>query len=203
VSVAALKIRPRLNLLRGFWLIQDDGTLAKLVLRGDTRAEEELISRHYAQVYRAACGVLCDHHGALDVAQKLFARLPRLLRHYDGRSALKSYLYRSAVNSALDELRRRRRRGETAQAEEIQPEGYDCGGRALEAAEVVRLALSDLPVRQRAAVVLRDIQGLDTGEAAAALGITPSGFRTVLSEGRLRLKEVISRRFPEFIDWDG
>ena len=54
MSVAALKIRPRFNLLRGFWLAQDDGTLAKLVLRGDLRAEEELISRHYAQVYRVA-----------------------------------------------------------------------------------------------------------------------------------------------------
>jgi RNA polymerase sigma-70 factor (ECF subfamily) len=184
-------------------LAQDDNTLVKLVLRGDLRAEEELISRHYAKVYRIACGVLCDRHGALDVAQNLFARLRRLLRQFDGRSALKSYLYRAAVNAALDELRRRKRRGETAALDEQQLTAAGGSGKALEAAEVVNLALSALPARQRAAVVLRDIQGLNTEAAAAALGITPSGLRSLLAEGRLRLKKVIEKRFPEFADWGG
>ena len=202
MSVAALKIRPRFNLLRGFWLAQDDGTLAKLVLRGDLRAEEELISRHYAQVYRVACGIVCEHHGALDVAQRVFARLRRLLRSYDGRSALRSYLYRAAVNAALDELRRRKRRA-AVPLDELKLATQERGDSKLEAAEVVQLALSELPGRQRAAVMLRDIQGLGTDEAADILGITPSGLRTILAEGRLRLKEVIEKRFPEFADWSG
>lgn len=182
-------------------MAQDDGTLARLALRGDLRAQDELISRYYTRVYRVACGILCEHHSALDVAQNLFARLGRVLRHYDGRSALRSYLYRAAVNAALDELRRRKRRAETSQLPEALRATADTGQKALEAAEVVRLALSEVPSRQRAAVVLRDIQGLGTEEAANALGITPSGFRTLLGEGRLRLKQVIEKRFPEFADW--
>jgi RNA polymerase sigma-70 factor (ECF subfamily) len=203
MSALALAVRPRLNLLRGFWLIQDDSTLAKLVLRGDSKAEEELISRHYAQVYRVAYGILCEHHIALDVSQDLFARMGRLLRRYDGRSALKSYLYRAAANAALDELRRRKRRCESAQVEELQPPAHNGSAGSLEVTEVIRLALAELPPRQRAAVVLRDMQGLGTEEAAASLGITASGLRTLLAEGRLRLKQVIEKRYPEFKDWSG
>jgi len=182
-------------------LAQDDATLARLVLRGDLRAEEELVSRHYRAVYQVAAGILGDHHGALDVAQGLFARFRRILHNYDGRSALGTYLYRAAVNAALDELRRRKRRGETAQVEDVNPADKDGEKTSVETAEVVKLALKELPERQRAAVVLRDIQGIETGEAAKALGITPSGFRTLLAEGRLRLKEVIEKRYPEFLDW--
>jgi len=203
MHAVALKAGYRFNLLRGFWLALDDNTLVKLVLRGDLRAEDELISRHYGQVYRVAYGILCERHGALDAAQNLFAKLRRLLRGFDGRSALKSYLYRSAVNAALDELRRRKRRARIATLEEIQPAVADRAEETIEAAEVVKLALSALPERQRAAVVLRDIEGLNTGEAAAALGITPSGLRSILAEGRLRLKQVIEKRFPEFSGWDG
>lgn len=182
---------------------QEDATLARLVLRGDLNAEEELISRHYEQVYRIALGILCEHHGALDVAQGLFARLRKLLRRYDGRSALKGYMYRAAANAALDELRRRKRRAGVAKPEDALPGEEDRSQRVLEATEIVQLALVELPARQRAAVVLRDIQGLDTTEAAAALGITPSGLRSLLAEGRLRLREVIQTRFPDFGNRDG
>ena len=109
----------------------------------------------------------------------------------------------TAMNTALDELRRRRRRARTASLDEIRPAMPDRTQEAVEASEVVSLALAALPERQRAAVVLRDIEGLDTDEAAAALGITPSGLRSILAEGRLRFKEVIEKRFPEFTDWDG
>lgn len=201
VGTVALRVGTRFNLLRGFWLVQDDATLARLTLKGDLRAQEALIERHYAAVYRVAYGVLCEHNSALDVAQGVFARLRRLLRHYDGRSALKSYLYRAGVNAAIDELRRRRRRGETAQVEPMQEQAPRGAQRDLEAAQVVRRALEELPARQRAALALRDIEGLSTGETAAVLGITPSGVRTLIAEGRLRLKRVIETRFPEYADW--
>jgi RNA polymerase sigma-70 factor (ECF subfamily) len=71
-------------------------------------------------------------------------------------------------------------------------------GQALDTAEVVRLALLELPERQRMAVVLRDIQGMSTAEAAGAMEISSSGLRTILAEGRLRLKQVIETRFPEY-----
>lgn len=201
MGAVALRVATRFNLLRGFWLVQDDTTLARLTLKGDLRAQETLIERHYAAVYRVAYGVLCEHNGALDVAQGVFARLRRLLRHYDGRSALRSYLYRAGANAAIDELRRRRRRGETAQVESMQREAGESGGRNLEAAEVVRRAITELPARQRAALALRDLEGLTTEETAAALGITPSGVRTLIAEGRLRLKRVIEKRFPEYAHW--
>jgi RNA polymerase sigma-70 factor (ECF subfamily) len=203
MHAVALKTGHRFNLLRGFWLAQDDNTLVKLVLRGDLRAEDELISRHYGLVYRVAYGILCERHGALDTAQNLFARLRRLLRSFDGRSALKSYLYRVAVNAALDELRRRKRRARTASLDEIQLSSNDVAGRALEVSEVVNMVLSVLPARQRAAVVLRDIEGLSTEEAAVTMRITPSGLRSILAEGRLRMKQIIEKRFPEFSNWGG
>ena len=201
MEALALKLRYRFNLLRRFYPVQDDGALAKLVLRGDLQAEEELVTRHYAKVYRVAYGVLCEHHGALDVAQGVFARLRRVLKSYDGRSALSSYLCRVAVNAAIDELRRQKRRSEVAQPEEVPLASEDVKESNPEAVEVVRIALSELPARQRAAVTLRDIQGMNTEEAAEVLGITPSGFRTILAEGRLRLKQVLERRFPEYTDW--
>jgi RNA polymerase sigma-70 factor (ECF subfamily) len=201
MEALALKLQYRFNLLRRFYPVQDDSALARLVLRGDLQAEEELVTRHYAKVYRVAYGVLCEHHGAMDVAQGVFARLRRVLKSYDGRSALSSYLCRVGVNAAIDELRRQKRRAEVAQPEEMPLASQDTNEADPEVVEIVRIALSELPARQRAAVTLRDIQGMSTEEAAEALGITPSGFRTILAEGRLRLKQVLERLFPEYSDW--
>ena len=201
VGALAVKRNFKFNLLRRFWLSQDDATLAKLVIRGDLHAEEELITRHYKIVYQIALGIIGEHHGALDVAQGLFARFRKILRNYDGRSALGSYIYRAGVNASLDELRKRKRRGETAEISEVQPINKTDMKNPLEAAEVIRKAIIELPERQRAAVVLKDIQELETEEAASILGITPSGFRTLLAEGRLKLKNVIMKKYPEFLDW--
>ncbi len=198
----ALRLQPRLNLLREFYLAQEDASLVKLILRGDLKAQEELIKRHYPGIYRAAYGILGEHHGALDVTQGLFARLKRVLRCYDGRSNLKSYLYRAGVNAALDELRRRSRWPQTVALEETAASA-GVSDRAMQASEVLVRALEALPARQRAALVLRDLQELSTDETAQALGISASGVRTLLSEARLRLRQVIERDFPEYKDWSG
>lgn len=195
--------QPRLNLLKVYYPAETDSQLVKLVLDGSREAEDEIIKRHYRAVYHAAYGILGNEQDTLDVTQGLFAKARRILRNFNGNSKLGSYLYKVGVNAALDEVRRQKRHSyiDIEKTEHLSPVEYD--DKATQAHEVISMALQYLTPRQRAVVTLRDIEGLESEEVAEILGITSSGVRTFLAEGRLRLKETLEKKFPEFKDWTG
>jgi RNA polymerase sigma-70 factor (ECF subfamily) len=135
-----------------------------------------------------------------DVSQEVFLRAWRGLARFEGRAQLSTWLYRIAFNEAQRTLSKRGPpRAEPgldgedpvsaiAEADQLGP-----APRALDREFDALLddALTQLPAEWRAAVVLRDIEGLSTAEAAGVIGIRQPAFKSRLHRGRMELRKLL------------
>lgn len=159
-------------------------------LRRGTPAFEEAFPRLYADAYRVAYRLLGDRSEAEDVAQEACARA------YSRWSSVHEYAepwcVRVAGNLALDNLRARTRaakRQERLITEHTPVSGTTGTDERLD----LYAALSDLPKRQREAVVLRYLGDQSEEQTAALLGLSVGSVKTHASRGLARLREVIQR----------
>ncbi len=121
------------------------------------------------------------------------------LGRFDGRASFSTWSYRVATNACLDELRRRGRRADPGLPEyEHSDDAYIGGsaprdpGETVSARVDVDAGLALIPEDFRAAVVLRDMAGLDYAEIAAVLDIAPGTVRSRIARGRARLADVLA-----------
>jgi RNA polymerase sigma-70 factor (ECF subfamily) len=142
---------------------------------------ESLLFQHERMVYRLALRLLGNPEDARDAAQEVFLRLHRSLATVDASRDAGPWLYRVTVNVATDMLRSRRTLVpiDTVPLASSTPQ-YN--RRDIEA------ALARLPEKERAAIVLRDVEGLSTAEVAAALGSSEGTVRSQISSGRVKLR---------------
>ena len=161
--------------------------------RGDESAFEELMRLHERQVLRTALRLLGRLEDAEDAAQEVFLRLYKNLRGFDALAEIRPWLYRVTVNVSYD-LGRKRRRFVAELPDELPVEQTQESDVGLEQRRgLLAEALAYLPEKERAAVVLREIEGLDTAEVAEILGSTPVTVRAQVSTGRARLREIVAR----------
>ena len=162
--------------------------------RGDRAALETLLRRHHDRV-AALCTRLCGPSDAPDATQEALIAVVRGLRRFDGHAAFTTWLYRVTTNACLDELRRRRRRPVPGLEEERPVDGLratpDPAGSVADRVDV-DAALGHLPPEYRAAVVLRDLCGLDYAEIAEVLGIPPGTVRSRIARGRGQLADLLA-----------
>ncbi|BBL79190.1 sigma-24 (FecI-like protein) [Rubrobacter xylanophilus] len=161
--------------------------------RGDRAAFSELVRRHQAAVYRVCYRVLGDPEDARDAAQEAFVRCFTKLGSFEGRSSFKTWMLRLAINVSLNE---RKSRGRPLPPElreaPADPSGPEDDLVRKEAAERVHRALRLLQPNHRAAVVLRDLEGMSHAEVAETLGVPEATARSWAYRGRLRLKELLT-----------
>ena len=162
--------------------------------RGEETAFEELMRMHERQVLRTALRLLGRIEDAQDAAQEVFLRLYRKLSIFGSLSEVRPWLYRVTVNVCHDLARKRGRLAAELPASAVlvagsQEEQINLGQRR----ELLAEALTYLPEKERAAIVLREIEGLDTAEVAEILGSTPATVRSQVSTGRARLREIVTR----------
>lgn len=180
---------------------QREAALATLLVdgarRGDPRAFDALVRRYRARVFALALHLSGSESDADDITQDVFLRAYHALPGFDGRSEFFTWVYRLAVNRALDARRARSRRSESS-IEEDDPRleravEIDCGGDPRRAAELretyARLlrALDRLPADMCTTLVLVALQGLSNGEAAIVQKCSPGTIAWRLHEARKRL----------------
>ena len=159
-----------------------------------------LVMIHADRVYGALRRFGLDPSAADEVAQEVFLRAWRGLRRFEERSSFSTWLYRIAYNEAQRRLARR-----TLPRAEPDPEREDpiaalpaAPGLGPEAQSLDRefdrvldQALDQLPPDWRAAVVLRDIEGLSTRAAAQVVGLREAAFKSRLHRGRMQLRALL------------
>jgi RNA polymerase sigma-70 factor, ECF subfamily len=165
---------------------------------GSEDAFAELVGIHAERVYRALRRFGLDAIEAEDVAQEVFLRAWRNLARFEQRAQLSTWLYRIAFNEAQRRLARRppphvqpALDEEDAVSFVPAPPHLSPEARSLdrEFETILERALSELPAEWRTAVVLRDIEGLSTCDAAAVVGVREAAFKSRLRRGRIQLRQ--------------
>ena len=196
----------------------DDGLLAA-ARTGDRRALDDLLRRHQPRLWAVCRRLTGSDADADDAAQEALVAIVRALPSFDGRSRFGTWAYRIAVNASLDELRRRRRRPEPGLPGDPDVPGPERPPRAgmpgperplragMPSSEPVTrtadpesaaltadvdAALRRLSPEFRAAVVLRDLCGLDYAEIADVLDLPLGTVRSRISRGRAALAPLLA-----------
>jgi len=183
--------------------------LTPLVARaraGDAAAFDDLMRATERKVVAAAWRFLGDREDVRDAAQEVYLRAFKYLARFREGEDFGAWLYRITVNVCRDAATRRRRAGHTESAsdEELEraaadfenfADASDAESDALRAQqrELLRRGLDSLPERERAAIVLRDLEGLSTEEVARILNTRPVTVRSQVSSARAKLKVYCER----------
>ncbi len=164
---------------------------------GDLPAFELLMRRYERLVLVTALRLAGNLPDAQDVSQEVFLKLYRNLRKVASEDAIAGWLYRVTVNACHDLRRRRRPETSVEDAGQLASGGAD-PHQALtetERSRALELSLRMLPERERAALVLRDLEGLSTEEVARVLGSSEATVRSQVSKGRVKVKGFVERYF--------
>ena len=170
-----------------------DMELVERARKSDAGAFENLISRHYMTVYRAAyrwCGIKED---AEDITQEVFIKVARKLKTFAGKSSFKTWLYRITLNTAKDFGRKRSTRRAYVKAwsaenrETVTNPGEEDIGRG---AGELYAAIARLPSRQKAAALLVWAEGLTHREASRVLECSESTVSAHIFKAREKLKKL-------------
>jgi RNA polymerase sigma-70 factor (ECF subfamily) len=167
---------------------QDAHLLAR-VAGGDHGAFTEVMRAHEDKVFAVCLRILADREHALDATQETFLTAFRKAHQFKGNSALGTWLYRIAVNTCYDQLRKSKRRPSEPYPEHFEPADPNAEEAVTSAAHrhEIMQALSRLPVEFRSAIVLSDIEGMPLPEISAALGIPVGTVKSRLFRGRRML----------------
>jgi len=189
--------------------ITADPLLARL-RANEAGAYEELVATIGPRLLAVARTMLADEQEAQDAVQDAFLNAFRTLADFDGRSLVSTWLHRITVNCCLMKLRTRRRKP-MASIDELLPrfssDGHQerpneswkpipgAGIERTELLEKVRCHIESLPEQFREIILLRDVLGLSTEEAAQVLSTSTAAAKTRLSRARQALRALVEPNF--------
>jgi RNA polymerase sigma-70 factor (ECF subfamily) len=190
----------------GSWRPDEEASLLERLRQGDETAYETLVRETSGRLLAVARRLLRDEDEARDAVQEAFLAAFRSIDRFHGTARLSTWLHRITVNAALMRLRRRSSRPEES-IEELLPKFLADGHHARPAAEwslppdhslamrelrlQVRGAIDRLPETYRTVLLLRDIEGLSTGETAKLLGASENAVKIRLHRARQALRTLL------------
>jgi RNA polymerase sigma-70 factor (ECF subfamily) len=165
---------------------------------GDTRALGELYDQHAPAILAFARRLLGDAEAAKDLVHEVFLTVPQAIKRYQGQASLRTFLISIAVNHARHHVRaaaRRRSAGERLAREPLEAVGTPEQSAARERlARALSHALDSLPLDQRVAFVLCEIEERTSREVAEIVGAPEATVRTRLFHAKKKLREELSKR---------
>lgn len=175
-----------------------DAELVARVVNGDHEAFEVVMKAHEDRVFSVCLRVMGDREQALDATQETFLTVFRKAGQFKGESALGTWIYRIAVNTCYDLLRKAKRRPSEPLPEHVDPSDPTSEDLIDSAAlrPGIEDALSRLPEEFRAAVVLSDLEGLSTADVAKVLGVPAGTVKSRVFRGRRLLAKHLGNHTP-------
>jgi RNA polymerase sigma-70 factor (ECF subfamily) len=183
----------------------DERQLVRLAQKGEKAAFETLVHRHQHRVFAVARGILKRQEDVEDVAQQVFVKAYFSLKRFDQRAAFSTWLYKITVNECWDLLRKRKARPlvyesdfseeQSRQYSAIEREatkGLDTSDR-MAMRERLENMLGQLEKRDRAMLILKEVEGFSVEEIAESMGLNANTVKVRLFRARRRIVEY-SRR---------
>ena len=178
-----------------------DEVLVGSVLAGDVENFAVLMRRYNQRVFRIAGGILGSDAEAEDASQDAFIKAYEKLGQLTAATAFAAWVCRIAANMALLRLRRHRALQALVEREEIVPMHRESGAPSpdtltysRELRAVIEQSIDQLPDVYRCVLVMRDVEGMTTDEAAGALDIEPGTVRVRLHRARHLMRQQIEKR---------
>lgn len=198
---------------------RDEWELVAALRRGDEAAFLALVRRYHRPMVRVARAYLPSDAAAEDAAQEAWLGVLRGIDRFEGRASVKGWIFRIAVYCAktrrardgmlvpLSSLEDEGDDGPSVDPDRFQPEGARYANNwsqppeawadeklhAAETAALVKAEIERLPPRQRTVVTLRDVEGLDSAEVCAILGISEGNQRVLLHRARSKVRAAVER----------
>jgi RNA polymerase sigma-70 factor (ECF subfamily) len=195
--------------------LDSDAELLRRLRSGDERAFVFLVERYHDSMLRVATSFVPSRAVAEEVVQDTWLAALRGLSRFEGRSSLRTWLFRILVNRARTTGTREHRSIPVADAgPAVDASRFGLDGAwiappeqwieeaesrlaAGKLAELLNAALDDLPDRQREVVTLRDVEGMSSEEACEVLGISEANQRVLLHRGRSKLRQALEAELRE------
>lgn len=182
---------------------KNDHSTIRAVLAGDKDAYALLVQRHSQTVFRVAFRITGNEADAEEVVQETFLRAYQKLPDFQSRSNFGTWIYRIAVNCALDLVKRRDSSNALSVAEDPDPErmeiqvadkaaGPDRLLLSREIDERQELAMRGLSVTERTAFVLRHMEERSTEEIAEVLAIAPNSAKQAVFRAVQKLRRELT-----------
>jgi RNA polymerase sigma-70 factor (ECF subfamily) len=183
-----------------------DHELLASIRDGDEAAFQEIVRRYRNPITNFVFRMLDDYERSVELAQETFIRVYTSASRYQANYSFSTYIYRIATNLAISELRRRKRRkfvslfspftDDNGDPVEIDPPDLN----ALQDESLIRderrkavaRAITSLPEKYRAAIVLRDVEGLSYDRIAEVLKLSEGTVKSRINRARNLLKEKLS-----------
>jgi RNA polymerase sigma-70 factor, ECF subfamily len=174
-----------------------EAQLVRSAQAGDRRAFEQLVTMHIDRLYAVVIRLVGDRYVAEEVVQETFLRAWRSLGRFEGRSQFFTWLYQIGVNEAKRTLERRSARPAQAPLDEAPSPPADerqapqARAESSDLRHALEAAIMALPIDYRMPLVLRDVEGLSTAEAARAMDLGEAAFKSRLHRARLAVREAV------------
>jgi RNA polymerase sigma-70 factor, ECF subfamily len=172
----------------------DDADLVRQALRGDREAFGMLVAQYEKPIYNLAYRMVGDADEAADIAQNAFVKAYRKLASYDPAHRFFSWLYRIAVNEALNHLAWRRRSRELNPDPPAAVPQPDDDFQLVETSDLLGRALAAMSLEQRVVIILKHLILLPYREIAAILEIPEKTVKSRLFAARHVLREQVIKQ---------
>lgn len=186
----------------------DENKLVNKAVKGDNSAFEALMEKHMGIIYNIALRMTANQDDAEDMTQEIMIKIFRSLGSFKGNSKFSTWIYRVAVNTCLDELKKKKNKKHLSLDAEIsgddgenQIEIKDDSPSPEKLAEqnelrdMVAAAVKLLSDEHRAVIVLRDIRGMSYSEIAGILGCSDGTVKSRISRARAQLKMILEKEY--------
>jgi RNA polymerase sigma-70 factor (ECF subfamily) len=180
----------------------DETQLVERSQAGDRLAFDELVRRHADRLYAVVLRFVADADEAQEVTQETFLRAWRNIGKFELRSQFFTWLYRIGINEAKRRAERRPPPGRIAAIDdtpiENAPDWSDAPEFRAEQGHLRRVleeAVRALPIKYRTALILRDVEGLSTEEAAEVMELGEAAFKSRLHRARLAVRRAVDQYY--------